>query len=97
MICNLPQTKISLVYMRDEIIKELYMLDNVKSWLKEIAEVGLLIIAVAVVLELIFGSAVPFIGIGILDNITALTAQLGSEGLVGIITIGLVVWLYMRR
>ena len=73
------------------------MLDNVKSWLKEIAEVGLLIIAVAVVLELIFGSAVPFIGIGILDNITALTAQLGSEGLVGIITIGLVVWLYMRR
>ena len=83
--------------MRDEIIKELYMLDNVKSWLKEIAEVGLLIIAAAVVLELIFGSAVPFIGIGILDNITALTALLGSEGLVGIITIGLVVWLYMRR
>tara|TARA_B100001013_G_C24425167_1_gene369487 strand:- start:308 stop:529 length:222 start_codon:yes stop_codon:yes gene_type:complete len=73
------------------------MLDNVKSWLKEIAEVGLLIIAVAVVLEIIFGSAVPFIGIGILDNITALTAQLGSDGLVGIITIGLVVWLYMRR
>ena len=73
------------------------MLDNVKSWLKEIAEVGMLVIAVAVVLELIFGSAVPFIGIGILDNITALTAQLGSEGLVGIITIGLVVWLYMRR
>ena len=83
--------------MRDEIVKEIYMLDNVKGWLKEIAEVGLLIIAVAVVLELIFGSAVPFIGIGILDNITALTAQLGSEGLVGIITIGLVVWLYMRR
>ena len=73
------------------------MLDNVKSWLKEIAEVGLLVIAVAIVLEIIFGSAVPFIGIGILDNVVALTAQLGSEGLVGIITIGLVVWLYMRR
>lgn len=73
------------------------MLDNVKGWLKEIAEVGLLVIAVAIVLEIIFGSAVPFIGIGILDNVVALTAQLGSEGLVGIITIGLVVWLYMRR
>ncbi|PPR41636.1 MAG: hypothetical protein CFH22_00672 [Alphaproteobacteria bacterium MarineAlpha5_Bin12] len=73
------------------------MLDNVKGWLKEIAEVGLLVIAVAVVLEIIFGSAVPFIGIGILDNITALTSQLGADGLVGIITIGLVVWLYMRR
>ena len=73
------------------------MLDNVKGWLKEIAEVGLLVIGVAVVLELIFGSAVPFIGIGILDNITALTAQLGSEGVVGLITIAIVIWLYQRR
>ena len=73
------------------------MLDQVKGWLREIAEVGLLVIAAAVVLEIIFGSQVPFIGIGILDNITALTAQLGGQGLVGIITIGLVVWLYMRR
>ena len=36
------------------------MLDQVKGWLKEIAEVGLLVIAVAVVLEIIFGSSVPF-------------------------------------
>ena len=73
------------------------MLETLKSWLREIAEVGLLIIAAAVVLEIIFGSAVPFAGIGILGNLTQLTAQLGSDGLVGIITIGLVVWLYMRR
>ncbi|MBI28774.1 MAG: hypothetical protein CMI95_02640 [Pelagibacteraceae bacterium] len=73
------------------------MLDQLKSWLREIAEVGLLIIAAAIVLEIIFGSAVPFLGVGILDNVVALTAQLGAEGLVGIITIGLVVWLYMRR
>tara|TARA_B100001123_G_C14729591_1_gene796397 strand:- start:390 stop:611 length:222 start_codon:yes stop_codon:yes gene_type:complete len=73
------------------------MLDTLKSWLKEIAEVGLLIIAAAVVLEIIFGNTVAFFGVGILDNITQLTAQLGSDGLVGIITIGLVVWLYMRR
>ena len=72
------------------------MLETLKSWLREIAEVGLLIIAAAVVLEIIFGSAVPFAGIGILGNLTQLTAQLGSDGLVGIITIGLVVWLYMR-
>ena len=73
------------------------MLDTLKSWLKEIAEVGLLIIAAAVVLEIIFGSTVAFFGVGILDNITQLTAQLGSDGLIGIITIGLVVWLYLRR
>ena len=73
------------------------MLDTVKNWLKQITEVGLLLIAAAVVLEVIFGSAVPFIGVGILDNIIALTAQLGQDGLIGIIAIGIIIWLYMRR
>ena len=73
------------------------MLDTVKSWLRQITEVGLLLIAAAVVLEIIFGSAVPYIGVGILDNIIALTAKLGQDGLVGIIAIGIIVWLYLRR
>ena len=73
------------------------MLDTVKNWLKQIAEVGLLVIATAVVLEIIFGSPVPFVGVGILDNITALTRDLGEQGLVGIISIGIIVWLYLRR
>ena len=73
------------------------MLDTIKSWLKQITEVGLLLIAAAVVLEIIFGSAVPFIGVGILDNIIAITAKLGQDGLVGIIAIGIIVWLYIRR
>ena len=73
------------------------MIDTVKSWLKQIAEVGLLVIAAAVVLEIIFGSPVEFIGLSILDNITALTTKLGQDGLTGIIAIGIIVWLYLRR
>ena len=73
------------------------MMDTIKSWLKQITEVGLLLIAAAVVLEIIFGSAVPFIGVGILDNIIAITAKLGQDGLIGIIAIGIIVWLYLRR
>ena len=73
------------------------MIDTIKSWLKQITEVGLLLIAAAVVLEIIFGSAVPFIGVGILDNIIAITAKLGQDGLIGIIAIGIIVWLYLRR
>ena len=73
------------------------MIDTVKSWLKQIAEVGLLVIAAAVVLEIIFGSPVEFIGLSILDNITALTRELGSQGLVGIISIAIIIWLYLRR
>tara|TARA_B100001105_G_scaffold237517_1_gene213995 strand:- start:174 stop:401 length:228 start_codon:yes stop_codon:yes gene_type:complete len=73
------------------------MIDTVKSWLKQIAEVGLLVIAAAVVLEIIFGSPVDFVGLSILDNITALTRELGEQGLVGIISIAIIIWLYLRR
>tara|TARA_B100002049_G_scaffold183219_1_gene140172 strand:- start:127 stop:348 length:222 start_codon:yes stop_codon:yes gene_type:complete len=73
------------------------MLDTVKNWLRQIAEVGLLVIAAAVVLEIIFGSPVDFIGLSILDNITALTRELGEQGLVGIISIAIIIWLYLRR
>ena len=73
------------------------MIDTVKSWLRQIAEVGLLVIAAAVVLEIIFGSPVDFIGLSILDNITALTRELGQQGLVGIISIAIIIWLYLRR
>jgi len=73
------------------------MLDTIKSWLRQIAEVGLLVIAAAVVLEIIFGSPVEFVGLSILDNITALTRELGEQGLVGIISIAIIIWLYLRR
>ena len=73
------------------------MLDTVKNWLRQIAEVGLLLIAAAVVLEIIFGSPVEFVGLSILDNITALTRELGEQGLVGIISIAIIIWLYLRR
>ena len=73
------------------------MLDTVKNWLRQIAEVGLLVIAAAVVLEIIFGSPVEFVGLSILDNITALTRELGEQGLVGIISIAIIIWLYLRR
>ena len=73
------------------------MFDTVKNWLRQIAEVGLLVIAAAVVLEIIFGSPVEFVGLSILDNITALTRDLGEQGLVGIISIAIIIWLYLRR
>ena len=73
------------------------MLDTVKGWLRQISEVGLLVIAATVVLELIFGSPVQFVGVSILDNITALSTELGEQGLVGIISIGIIIWLYLRR
>ena len=72
------------------------MLDTVKNWLRQVAELGLMVIAAAVVLEIIFGAGVAFLGVSILGNITALSAQLGSQGLVGLISIAVIIWLYNR-
>ena len=73
------------------------MLDTIKNWLRQIAEVGLMLIAAAVVLEIIFGSAVPFIGISILGNITALSSQFGDQARVGVIALAVITWPYHRR
>ena len=72
------------------------MLDTVKNLLRQITEIGLLLIAAAVVLEIIFGAAVPFLGVSILSNITALTRDLGEQGLVGLISVGIILYLLDR-
>ena len=72
------------------------MLDTVKNWLRQIAELGLTLIAAAVVLEIIFGAGVPFIGVSIQGNITALSAEIGSQRIHGIISLAVIIWLYNR-
>ena len=41
------------------------MLDKALGWIRGITELGLAIIALGVVLQIIFGAAVPFLGMDI--------------------------------
>ena len=66
------------------------MLDTVKNWLRQIAEVGLMLIAAAVVLEIIFGGS-SFLGVSILCNYGTICTW--QSGLVGLISIAVIVWL----
>jgi len=61
------------------------MLDQVKGWIKEATEIGIGLIALAIVLQIIFGGAVPFIGGDVIGTITGIVAQLGAQGLVGLV------------
>ena len=72
------------------------MMDTVKSFLRGIMDVALVVIPLSVVLGLIFGPSVPFIGTAVVDNIAALVSDLGGGGLVGIITLGILYWLARR-
>jgi|TARA_B110000438_G_scaffold75996_1_gene76069 phosphotransferase system glucose/maltose/N-acetylglucosamine-specific IIC component len=72
------------------------MMDTVKSFLRSIMDVALVVIPLSVVLGLIFGPSVPFIGTAVVGNITDLVSSLGGNGLVGIIVLG-VLWTLARR
>ena len=63
------------------------MVEKVTGWIKGLTEAGLALIALCVVLQIIFGAAVPFLGLDILGSVLTLVKQLGSEGLVGLVAI----------
>ena len=69
------------------------MLNTAKNFLSEVVSLGLLLIAVGIVLQVIFGSAVPFVGGDIVGNLTGLIGSLGDGGLVGLISIGIILYL----
>ncbi|MHC4418920.1 MAG: hypothetical protein ACYSU6_10095 [Planctomycetota bacterium] len=71
-------------------------LEQIKRWLGEVTEIALLLIALAIVAEILFGSKVPFFG-GVVGNLTALLGALGDNGLVGLIALGIILFLYRRR
>ena len=71
-------------------------MDNVKNFLRGVMDLAMVVIPLSVVLGIIFGPAVPFIGADVIDNISALVRYLGGSGLVGIITLGILYALFRR-
>jgi len=53
-------------------------------------------LALAIVASLLVGGTLPFFG-GVVANITALVKDLGSNGLVGLIAVGIIMWLFSKR
>ena len=72
------------------------MMDNVRNFLRGVMDLAMVVIPLSVVLGIIFGPAVPFIGADVIDNIAALVSDLGGSGLIGIITLGILYALFRR-
>ena len=70
--------------------------DGVKRFLVQVTEMGLLLIALAVVAGILFGSGLPFVG-NVVANLLTLIRSLGESGLVGLIAVGIILWLLSRR
>ena len=73
------------------------MLEKAIGWIRSLTEAGLALIALGVVLQIIFGAAVPFIGIDVIGSVVGLVKQLGGEGLVGLAAIWVLWGIYSKK
>lgn len=69
----------------------------VGQFLGNLVDLGVKLIAVAVVLQILFGAAVPFLGIDVVGGIIKLVSALGSQGLVGLVAIAVLYWAFNRK
>ena len=67
------------------------------GFLGNVLDLGVKLLAVGVILQIIFGAAVPFIGLDILANVIKFITALGSQGLVGLVAIGVLGWAFNRK
>ena len=72
-------------------------LNAAKRWIGALTEVGLMLIAFAIVVGLLSPGNVPFIGTDVVSNITALVADLGDGGIVGLVALAIICWLLIKR
>ena len=72
------------------------MVDTVKHWIAGLTDIGLMLIALAIVVGILVGGNLPFFG-QVVQNIMALVDALGKNGLVGLISVGIILWLFSSR
>ena len=73
------------------------MLEKATGWIRSLTEAGLALIALGVVMQILFGAAVPFLGLVVVGSVVSLVKQLGGEGLVGLAAIWVLWGIYSKK
>jgi len=72
------------------------MLDQILAGLKKVTEIGIALLALGIVMQVLFGKVVPFVGGDIIGHVINIVAMLGAQGLVGLVAVG-VIWAIFTR
>ena len=72
------------------------VIDSIKKWIGQVTELGMLLVALAIVRQILIGDNLAFFG-DVVGNLTALIASLGDNGLVGLVAIAIILWLFAKR
>ena len=74
------------------------MLNKVKAWAGALAEVGVSLAALVIIMEVLGLGNMPFMpeGLSVVDNVSAMIAGLGSQGVMGLVAVW-VLWAIWNR
>ena len=72
------------------------MWKSISDVIGNVQGIAISLITLSIVLEVVFGSAVPFLSLGVIGNISAIIGDLGSQGLIGLITLG-ILWALWKK
>ena len=71
-------------------------ISNITRLLNKFLEVGVLLLAVSVIAEILFGPDVPFFGSQVTNNLITLLNNLGDQGIAALIIVFAVIFVYRR-
>lgn len=75
------------------------ILKSIRGWASSLADVGVSLIALGIVLEVLFaGSGIPFWpNISVIGNVQSIIAGLSSEGLLGLVAVWVLYHIYKSK
>ena len=75
------------------------ILNQVKGWSSALAEVGVSLAALAIILEVLGLGNMPFMpaNLSVVDNVSAMLGSLGSQGVMGLIAIWILWAIWQRK
>ena len=71
-------------------------ISTITRYLNKFLEVGVLLLAVSVIAEILFGPDVPFFGSQVTNNLITLLNNLGDQGIAALIIVFAVIFVYRR-
>ena len=72
------------------------IIETAVNWIKKLSEAGIALIALAIVVQVIFGVDAAFVPGNVIGTITSIIDQLGSNGLVGLAALAVIYAIFKR-
>ena len=69
---------------------------KIRNYLRQIIELGVLLLGVSVIAEILFGPDVAFLGSQVTKNLVALLNSLGESGIAALIIVFAVIFTYRK-